>query len=116
MRIGVPREVKVQEQRVGLTPASARELHSRGHEVLVRAGAGNAIGLDDAQYRHAGATLVEDAEAVYAQAQMIVKVKEPLAAERRLLQPGQILFVYLHLAADPALTQALVASGAVCIA
>lgn len=116
MRIGVPQEIKVQEHRVGLTPASVRELHSHGHEVLMQAGAGEAIGLDDAQYRHAGATLVNGAEAVYAQAQMIVKVKEPLAAECRLLRPGQILFAYLHLAADPALTQALVASGAVCIA
>jgi len=116
MRIGVPKEIKNHEYRVGLTPASVRELTGSGHPVLVQAGAGAAIGLDDAQYLAAGATLAQDAAEVFAQAEMIVKVKEPQPVECALLRPGQILYTYLHLAPDPAQTAALVRSGAVCIA
>ncbi len=116
MRIGLPREIKNHEYRVGLTPASVRELTAQGHRVLVQAGAGAAIGLDDAQYLAAGATLAQDAAEVFAQAEMIVKVKEPQPVECTMLRPGQILYTYLHLAPDPAQTAALVRSGAVCIA
>ena len=116
MRIGVPREIKNHEYRVGLTPASVRELCAHGHSVLVQGGAGAAIGLRDEDYRAAGATLLPDAAAVFAQADMVVKVKEPQPAEIALLRPGQILYTYLHLAPDPALTRALLACGAVCIA
>lgn len=116
MHIGVPREIKNHEYRVGLTPASVRELSARGHTVLVQSGAGAAIDLSDEDYRTAGATLLADAAAVFAQASMIVKVKEPQAQELALLRPGQILFTYLHLAPDPALTAALIKSEAVCIA
>jgi len=116
MKIGVPTEIKNHEYRVGLTPASVRELTAGGHSVLVQSGAGAAIGLGDATYRAAGATLVPDAAAVFAQADMIVKVKEPQPPELALLRPGQILFTYLHLAPDPALTAALIRSGAICIA
>ena len=116
MRIGLPREIKNHEYRVGLTPASVRELTAHGYPVLVQAGAGDAIGLDDAQYLAAGATLVQDAAEVFAQAEMVVKVKEPQPVECAMLRPGQILYTYLHLAPDPELTSALVRSGAVCIA
>ena len=116
MRIGLPKEIKNHEYRVGLTPASVRELTNRGHAVLVQTGAGAAIGLDDAQYVAAGATLAADAAEVYATAEMIVKVKEPQPVECAMLRPGQILYTYLHLAPDPAQTAALVRSGAVCIA
>ena len=116
MQIGVPKEIKNHEYRVGLTPGSVRELTARGHGVLVQGGAGAAIGLSDADYQAAGATLAPDAAAVFAQADMIVKVKEPQPAELALLRPGQILYTYLHLAPDPALTAALIQSGAVCIA
>jgi len=116
MRIGVPKEIKNHEYRVGLTPASVRELTGSGHQVLVQAGAGAAIGLDDAQYLAAGATLAQDAAEVFAQAEMVVKVKEPQPSECALLRPGQILYTYLHLAPDPAQTAALVRSGAICIA
>lgn len=116
MRIGLPKEVKNHEYRVGLTPASVRELSSRGHQVLVQTGAGAAIGLADEQYQAAGAQLVADAEHVFAQADMIVKVKEPQPQECAMLRPGQILYTYLHLAPDPEQTAALIKSGAVCIA
>ena len=116
MRIGVPQEIKNHEYRVGLTPASVRELTSRGHQVLVQTGAGAAIGLDDAQYLAAGAALAQNAAEVFAQAEMIVKVKEPQPVECAMLRPGQILYTYLHLAPDPAQTAALVQSGAICIA
>jgi alanine dehydrogenase len=116
MRIGVPKEIKVHEYRVGLTPASVRELVEHGHEVLVEAGAGEAIGLSDRAYAAAGASLVDGAEEVFASADMIVKVKEPLAPERARLRPGQILFTYLHLAPDPAQAKDLLASGCVAIA
>ncbi|MEO8118227.1 MAG: alanine dehydrogenase [Rhodoferax sp.] len=116
MRIGLPREIKNHEYRVGLTPASVRELTSRGHQVLVQTGAGAAIGLADELYQAAGAQLVADAEHVFAQADMIVKVKEPQPQECAMLRPGQILYTYLHLAPDPDQTAALIKSGAVCIA
>lgn len=116
MLIGVPREIKNHEYRVGLTPASVRELCAHGHTVLVQSGAGAAIDLSDADYHAAGATLLPDAASVFAQAEMIVKVKEPQASELALLRPGQILYTYLHLAPDPALTAALLKTGAICIA
>ena len=116
MRVGLPREIKNHEYRVGLTPASVRELTSRGHEVLVQAGAGAAIGLADSLYTAAGASIAPDAEAVFAQTEMIVKVKEPQPRECAMLRPGQILYTYLHLAPDPEQTKALVESGAICLA
>ena len=116
MRIGVPKEIKNNEFRVGLTPASVRELVSHGHQVMVQNNAGTAIGLDDAQYLAAGAEMVDTAAAIFASAEMIVKVKEPQPVECAMLRPGQILYTYLHLAPDPEQTAALVKSGAVCIA
>ena len=116
MRIGVPREVKVHEYRVGLTPASVREVRAHGHEVLVERGAGVGAGVPDGEFAAAGARMVDGADDVFAQADLVVKVKEPQAAERRRLRPGQVLFTYLHLAADAAQAQDLVASGAICIA
>jgi alanine dehydrogenase len=116
MRIGVPREVKVLENRVGLTPASVREFVAHGHAVTVEHDAGAGIGLFDDAYAAAGASIAADARAVYADAEMIVKVKEPQPDECRQLRPGQILFTYLHLAPDPEQAKALVASNAVCIA
>ena len=116
MLIGLPQEIKNHEYRVGLTPASVRELVTHGHQVLVQSGAGKSIGLTDTQYQAAGATLAPDAATVFAQADMIVKVKEPQPAECAMLRPGQILYTYLHLAPDPQQTVALVAAGAVCIA
>ncbi len=116
MRIAVPREIKNHEYRVGLTPASVRELVAHGHEVWVQTGAGAAIGLDDAQYRAAGAHLAADAAACFATGEMIVKVKEPQPAEIAMLGEGQILYTYLHLAPDRAQTEGLIASGAVCVA
>src|SRR6266567_5726324 len=116
MRIGVPREIKVLEHRVGLTPESMRELHTHGHEVIVEAGAGEGIGMNDDAYGKAGASIVAAGAEVFARADMIVKVKEPQASERKLLKRGQLLFTYLHLAPDPKQARDLVDSGAVCIA
>lgn len=116
MRIGVPKEIKNHEYRVGLTPASVRELTSRGHHVLVQSGAGTAIGLGDDAYQAAGAALAPDAASVFAQADLIVKVKEPQPSEFPLLRAGQVLFTYLHLAPDPKLTAALLHSRVVGIA
>ncbi|MCB9957570.1 MAG: alanine dehydrogenase [Rhodospirillaceae bacterium] len=116
MRIGVPKEIKVHEYRVGLTPDSAKEFKAHGHDVLVETGAGTGIGCDDAAYRAVGAEIAASAAEVFAWADMIVKVKEPQAGERRMLREGQILFTYLHLAPDPAQARDLVDSGAVCIA
>ena len=116
MRVGVPKEIKNHEYRVGLSPASTREFVAHGHPVMVQSGAGAAIGMSDERYVAAGATVVPTAEQVFAEAEMIVKVKEPQPAECRQLRPGQILYTYLHLAPDPAQTAALVASQAVCIA
>ncbi len=116
MLVGVPTEIKNHEYRVGLTPAGVRELASHGHQVLVQRGAGQAIGLSDADYEAAGAQLADDAATVFARAEMIVKVKEPQPAERAMLRPGQVLFTYLHLAPDPAQATALLASGSTAIA
>jgi alanine dehydrogenase len=116
MRIGVPREIKDQEYRVGLTPASVREIAAHGHQVLIESGAGAGIGASDGDYSHAGAQVLSDAEEVFARAEMIVKVKEPQAVERKRLRPGQVLFTYLHLAPDPEQARDLLASGAVGIA
>jgi alanine dehydrogenase len=116
MRIGVPKEVKVLENRVGLVPGSVREAVAHGHQVIVEHNAGQGIGMDDDAYRKAGATVVGTAAEVFATADMIVKVKEPQAVERKMLRKGQILFTYLHLAPDPEQAKDLVASGAVCIA
>ena len=116
MLIGCPKEIKNHEYRVGLTPTSVREFCAHGHQVLVQAGAGASIGLDDAQYQAAGAQIAADAAEVFARADMIVKVKEPQPQECAMLRPGQILYTYLHLAPDPEQTAALVKSGAICIA
>jgi alanine dehydrogenase len=116
MRVGVPKETKAHEYRVGLTPASVREVHARGHEVVVERGAGTGAGVDDSEYVAAGARIVAAAEEVFATADLIVKVKEPQPHERKRLRPGQLLFTFLHLAPDPDQTRDLVASGAVAIA
>nr|WP_315487622.1 alanine dehydrogenase [uncultured Undibacterium sp.] len=116
MIIGVPKEIKNHEYRVGMTPSSVRELTSRGHQVLVQKNAGTEIGLGDEQYKAVGAELVETAKEIFERAEMIVKVKEPQALECAMLRPGQILYTYLHLAPDPEQTAALVKSGAICIA
>jgi alanine dehydrogenase len=116
MRIGVTTEIKSNEFRVGLVPGSVRELTARGHEVMVQSGAGAGIFADDAAYEKAGARILPDAEEVFATAEMIVKVKEPQPVEWRRLKPNQILFTYLHLAADPDQARGLMASGATAIA
>ncbi|MFZ6820589.1 alanine dehydrogenase [Undibacterium sp. Ji22W] len=116
MIVGVPKEIKNHEYRVGMTPSSVRELTSRGHQVLVQKNAGTEIGLSDDQYKAVGAELVETAQEIFARAEMIVKVKEPQPVECAMLRPGQILYTYLHLAPDPEQTAALVKSGAICIA
>jgi alanine dehydrogenase len=116
MHIGVPKEIKNHEYRVGLTPSSVREIVAHGHRVDVETGAGAGIGATDEAYRAAGAQVASSAEAVFAAADMIVKVKEPQAPERALLRRGQILFTYLHLAPNPEQCADLVRSNAVCIA
>jgi len=116
MLLGVPQEIKVHEYRVGMTPASVREVVASGHSVLVQSGAGEGIGATDDAYRAAGAQIAASADEVFERAEMIVKVKEPQAVERARLRPGQVLFTYLHLAPDPDQTRELVDSGAVCIA
>jgi alanine dehydrogenase len=116
MIIGCPREIKNHEYRVGLTPESARELTAHGHRVLVESGAGLGIGATDDHYREAAAEVVADAPTIFRDAEMIVKVKEPQAAERAMLRAGQILYTYLHLAPDPEQTEELLASGVVGIA
>lgn len=116
MKIGCPTEIKPQEFRVGLTPAAAAEAVLHGHQVMVQAGAGLAAGFSDEEYQAAGADILPDAATVYAEADMLVKVKEPLPPERRLLRPGQVLFAYLHLAADPDQTRDLLDSGVTAIA
>ncbi|MCM2680762.1 alanine dehydrogenase [Echinimonas agarilytica] len=116
MLIGVPTEIKNHEYRVGMVPASVRELTQRGHQVLVQTGAGLGIGFADSEYQAAGADIASDAASVFATSDMIVKVKEPQAVERAMLREGQILFTYLHLAPDPEQTTDLVDSKAVCIA
>jgi alanine dehydrogenase len=116
LKVGVPTEIKPDEYRVALTPAGARELTREGHEVLIQSGAGAGSAIADADYEAQGARIVPDAEAVFEQAEMVLKVKEPQGPEVELLRPGQILFTYLHLAPALELTQALCDSGAVCIA
>lgn len=116
MHIGIPKEIKNHEYRVGLTPAGVRELCGRGNQVIVQKNAGEAIGLSDQMYSEAGAKLLETAAEVFAAAEMIIKVKEPQPEECRMLRPDHILFTYLHLAPDPLQTQLLVESGATCIA
>jgi alanine dehydrogenase len=116
MLVGVPKEIKNHEYRVGLTPPSVRELVTRGHKVMVQHNAGADIGLTDDQYLAAGASIVDDAKEIFARADMIVKVKEPQPQECAMLREGQILYTYLHLAPDPEQTSALVKSGAICIA
>src|SRR4029077_17552150 len=116
MLIGVPKEVKTHEYRVGLVPGSVRELVHHGHKVVVQSGAGAGIGFDDSAYEYAGAEILVRAADVFAAAELIVKVKEPQPEELRALREDQILFPYLHLAADRALAEALLRSGAVAIA
>jgi alanine dehydrogenase len=116
MRIGVPKEIKVHEYRVGLVPAAVRELTTSGHEVVIQSGAGAGVGCSDDDYRSAGAKIAADADAVFNDSQLIVKVKEPQLAECDKLRPGQVLFTYLHLAADRAQAQALIQSHSVAIA
>ena len=115
MRVGTVKEIKNHEYRVGLTPESVRELVSHGHEVWVESGAGLGIGATDADYAAAGATIKGDAATIFAECEMIVKVKEPQAGERAMLRQGQILYTYLHLAPDPEQTADLVKSGATAI-
>lgn len=116
MRIGVPKEVKNHEYRVGMTPAAVREAVHHGHTVLVQAGAGRGIGCDDGAYVQAGAQVVPDAAAVFEAAELVVKVKEPQPPECAMLRRGQTLFTYLHLAPDPVQAQGLLASGCTAIA
>jgi alanine dehydrogenase len=116
MLVGVPKEVKSHEYRVGLVPGSVRELVHHGHEVIVESGAGAGINFDDEAYRRAGARIADGADEVFAKAEMVVKVKEPQPREIARLRKGQVLFTYLHLAADKAQTEGLIRSGATCIA
>jgi alanine dehydrogenase len=116
MKVGVPTEIKDDEYRVALTPAGARELSERGHEVLIQRGAGEGSAIPDVSYEAQRARILPDADAVFDEAEMILKVKEPQMGEVELLRPDQVLFTYLHLAPNPELTQALAASGAICIA
>jgi alanine dehydrogenase len=116
MIIGVPKEIKNNEYRVGLTPASARDLIKNGHEVIVERGAGVVVDFTDSQYTDAGAKIVESAAEIFSRSKFIIKVKEPQPKECKMLSEGQILFTYLHLAPDPKQTQLLIESGATCIA
>ncbi|HWO68015.1 MAG TPA: alanine dehydrogenase, partial [Umezawaea sp.] len=116
MRIAVPREIKNHEYRVALTPAGAHELTRRGHDVFVEAGAGLGSAITDAEYEAAGAKVLATADEVWAEGELVLKVKEPVAAEYHRLRAGQVLFTYLHLAADLPLTEALIASGTTAIA
>jgi alanine dehydrogenase len=116
MKVGVPSEVKVDEYRVALTPAGVRELADAGHEVVVQSGAGEGSAIADERYVEQGARIVPDAESVFGEAELIVKVKEPQTEEVALLEPRHTLFTYLHLAANPELTLGLMASGAICVA
>jgi alanine dehydrogenase len=116
MLIGIPKEIKNHEYRVGMTPTSVQEVVAHGHSVVVQANAGIGIGSTDANYESVGARIADTAEEIFAEADMIVKVKEPQSVERKMLREDQILFTYLHLAPDPEQTKDLVDSGAVCIA
>ena len=116
MKVGVPSEIKVDEYRVAITPSGVRELTAHGHSVVIEKGAGEGSAITDAEYVEQGAKMLKDADAVFAEAEMVLKVKEPQAEEVARLRPGQVLFTYLHLAPDPELTAGLVASGATCVA
>jgi alanine dehydrogenase len=116
MKIGIPKEIKTNENRISLVPAGAEALVAAGHSVVVEAGAGLGSGFSDAQYLTAGAQIAGDADAVWAAADMIVKVKEPIEPEWKRIRPGQVIFTYFHFAANEQLTRAHLASGAVCIA
>ncbi|HAN24026.1 MAG TPA: alanine dehydrogenase, partial [Microbacterium ginsengisoli] len=116
MRVAVPTEIKNNENRVGLTPAGVDALHHRGHEVVVQSGAGIGSGFSDDEYRAAGAVIAATAEETWSGADLLVKVKEPIAAEYPLLRPDLTLFTYLHLAADRPLTEALIAAGTTAVA
>ena len=116
MLVGVPKEIKNHEYRVGLTPTSVNEMVRHGHKVMVETNAGAGIGSSDDDYKKAGATIIATPDEIFAKADMIVKVKEPQAKERKMLREGQILYTYLHLAPDPEQTKDLVKSGAICIA
>jgi alanine dehydrogenase len=116
MLVGVPKEIKDSEYRVGLVPSTVRELTANGHHVIIEKSAGVGAGLADADYQAVGAEIVPDADQVFARAELIVKVKEPLASERKRLKAGQVLFTYLHLAADPEQTADLMAAGVIAIA
>ena len=116
MKVGVPTEIKTDEYRVAITPSGVRELTDRGQQVLIQAGAGEGSAIADADYSAQGAQIVPDAEAVFGEAELIVKVKEPQPVEVERLEPRHTLFTYLHLAPDPALTSSLIDSGATCIA
>ena len=116
MLVGAPKETKDNEFRVGLTPATVAELTHRGHTVIIEKSAGVGSGLTDDEYSNAGAEIVDTPQEIFARAEMVVKVKEPQAAERKMLRRGQILFTYLHLAPDLVQTQDLISSGSVCIA
>jgi len=116
MLIGVPKEIKNHEYRVGMAPASVREAIKHGHQVMVETGAGEGIGVGDDAYAQIGAQIVATPQEIFANAELVVKVKEPQAVERAMLREGQVLFTYLHLAPDPEQTRELVASGAICIA
>ena len=116
MKVGVPSEIKVDEYRVAITPSGVRELTAHGHSVVIEKGAGEGSAITDAEYVEQGAKMLKDADAVFAEAEMVLKVKEPQAEEVARLRPGQVLFTDLHLAPDPELTAGLVASGATCVA
>ena len=116
MKVGVPTEIKTDEYRVALTPAGVRELVEHGHEVVIQAGAGEGSAIEDADYTEQGASILPDAESVFGEADMIVKVKEPQPSEVAMLEPRHTLFTYLHLAPDPELTRGLMESGAICVA
>ena len=116
MLIGVPKEIKSNEHRIGLTPVGVREMVHHGHQVMVQRGGATTIGFDDMHYEEAGAEIVDEAAEIFGRAEMIIKVKEPQPNECDMLRPGQVLFTYLHLAPDPAQTKLLLASGATCIA
>ena len=116
MKIGVPTEIKVKENRVGLVPGGVKQLVVDGHEVFVQKGAGLGIGISDEEYQEAGATILPDAQSIFKEAKMIIKVKEPQASEIKMLTPGHILYTYLHLAADPEQTVGLMESGCTAIA
>lgn len=116
MKIGVPKEIKIHEYRVGMTPTSVGELTRLGHQIIVESNAGLGIGFDNQAYQRAGAEIVETAAQIFAESDMIVKVKEPQPSEYKQLRPGQILFTYLHLAPDPEQTKGLIESGCIAIA